>query len=150
MSSEARLAVAASCYRAAPIKSTVAPRCTANAAAVLQPVQQRLKILRVRRKRQQATSPESYPSPLYFFNAPLHGPRTRRPRSSRAQTPAPAHCSPHRHPHFNCRRNPQRRRTRLPPGLQHAANFLLQPAPVGAVRTKPSALRRNAFPPRQI
>jgi len=40
MSSEARLAVAATCYRAAPIKSIVAPRCTANAAALLHTVQQ--------------------------------------------------------------------------------------------------------------
>jgi len=86
----------------------------------------------------------------YFLPCPAPWPANKtsslipRPNAGAASLPAASASTLHR------RRHPQRGRTGLPAWLQHAADFLLQSAPVGAVRTKPSVVRRNASSPHPV
>src|SRR5579872_6942156 len=82
-------------------------------------------------------------TPLYFCHAPLHGAGTGHPQAICTETPAPPDFPPHRYPHVVCGRCAERRGTCVSPGMQHASDFFIEPAPMGTLRTWNSAMHRD-------
>ena len=65
---------------------------------------------------------------------------------SRAEKGAAPDFPPHRGSYFLCRRGAERRRARLPTGMQHFPDVLVEPAAVGSVRIGRATVRRDESP----